>query len=163
MSDAVIIGLTLGVMLVGLVGVVVPVLPGVVLVGLAGIVATFALGIDTVGWVLVVVLAVVTLAGAGASYALPAQRGLKGDAARSSLALAAVLGVVGFFVIPVVGLILGALLGLYLGEVGRHGDRTRAWASTRSVLKAYGVGVLVEMGAALLLIAIWLVTTLVRL
>jgi uncharacterized protein len=162
-SDAVVIGLTLAVMLVGLVGVVVPVLPGVVLVGAAGIVATFVLGIDAAGWVLVVVLAVVTLAGAGASYVLPTRKGLKSDVARSSLALAAALGIVGFFVIPVVGLVVGALGGLFLGELGRHGDRDRAWASTRGVLKAYGVGVLVELGAALLLVATWLVGTLARL
>ncbi len=163
MSDAVIIGLTLGVMLVGLVGVVVPILPGAVLVGVAGIAATFALGIDTAGWVLVVVLAVVTLVGTGASYVLPTRRGLKGDVAGSSLVLAGALAVVGFFVIPVVGLVIGAVLGLQLGEVARHGDRRRAWASTRSVLRAYGIGILVELGAALLLVAIWLVTTLARL
>jgi uncharacterized protein len=162
-SDAVIIGLTLAAMFVGVIGVVVPILPGVAIVGIAGIVATFALGIDTAGWVLVIVLGLLTIAGAGASLALPARRGIKGDAARSSLTLAAVLAVVGFFVVPVVGLILGALLGLYLGELNRHNDRNRAWASTTSVAKAYGVGVLVELATALLLIAIWLPATLVRL
>jgi uncharacterized protein len=162
-SDAVIIGLTLVVMLVGLVGVVMPVLPGVAIVGIAGIVATFALGIDTAGWVLVIVLGLLTIAGAGASIALPTRRGMKGDAARSSLALAAVLAVVGFFVVPVLGLILGALLGLYLGELNRHGDGERAWGSTRSVAKAYGIGVLVELATSLLLIAIWLPATLLRL
>jgi uncharacterized protein len=162
-SDAVIIGLTLAVMFVGVVGVVLPVLPGVAIVGIAGIVATFALGIDAAGWVLVVVLGLLTVAGAGASLALPARRGLKGDAARSSLALAAVLALVGFFVVPVVGLILGGLLGLYLGELNQHGNGDRAWVSTKSVAKAYGVGVLVELATALLLIAIWLPATLVRL
>jgi uncharacterized protein len=162
-SDAVIIGLTLAVMIVGLVGVVLPVLPGVAIVGTAAIVSTFALGIDTAGWALVVVLGALTIAGAGASLALPARRGLKGDAARSSLALAAGFALVGFFVIPVVGLILGALLGLYLGELNRHGEADRAWISTKSVAKAYGVGVLVELATALLLIAIWLPATLLRL
>jgi uncharacterized protein len=162
-SDAVIIGLALAAMFVGVIGVVVPILPGVAIVGIAGIVATFALGIDTAGWVLVIVLGLLTIAGAGASLALPARRGIKGDAARSSLTLAAVLAMVGFFVVPVVGLILGALLGLYLGELNQHNDRNRAWASTTSVAKAYGVGVLVELATALLLIAIWLPATLVRL
>ncbi|MEX1177970.1 MAG: DUF456 domain-containing protein [Nitriliruptor sp.] len=163
MTDVAIVVVTIVVMIVGLAGVVLPVLPGVALIGIAGIAATFALGIDAAGWALVVVLGVLTLAGAGASYALPTRRGLKGDAARSSLVLAAALGVVGFFLIPVVGLIVGALAGLFLGEIGRHGDRDRAWASTRSVLRAYGLGVLVEMGAALAIIAVWLVATLLRL
>jgi uncharacterized protein YqgC (DUF456 family) len=162
-SDGLIIVLTLLVMLVGLVGVVVPVVPGVVLIGLAGIASTFLLGVEGAGWALVVVLAFLTGAGAIASWVLPTRRGLKSDAARSSLVLALVGAVVGFFVIPVLGIVVGALLGLYLGEHQRTRDRQRAWATTVAVAKSYGVGVLVELAAGLALIAIWLTATLLRL
>ncbi len=162
MSEQIVVVLTLAVMLVGLAGVVIPILPGVVLVGVAAIVSTFVLGISASGWLMVVTIALITLGGAGASIALPARKGLSGDAARSSLALAAALGVVGFFVIPIVGLPVGALGGLYLGELQQHHDRRRAWASTRQVLRAYGLGVLVEFGAALLIIVIWLPGTILR-
>lgn len=163
MSDQIVVMLTLLVMIVGLAGVVVPLVPGILLVGLAAVVSTFALGIDASGWLMVGTITLIALGGAGASMALPARRGLRGDAARSSLALAAALGLIGFFVIPVVGMPVGALGGLYLGEINRHGDRARAWASTRNVLRAYGLGVLVEFGAALLVIAVWLPGTLLRL
>lgn len=163
MSDQIVVALTVLVMLVGLAGVVVPFVPGVLLVGAAAIVSTFVLGISPGGWLMVATVGLIAVGGAGASLALPARRGLRGDAARSSLGLAAALGIVGFFVVPIVGLPLGALGGLYLGELQRHGDRGRAWASTRDVLRAYGVGVLVEFGAALLVIAIWLPGTLLRL
>jgi uncharacterized protein YqgC (DUF456 family) len=162
-GDQIVVALTLLVMIVGLAGVVVPLVPGILVVGLAAVVSTFALGIDASGWLLVATVTLITLGGAGASMALPARRGLRGDAARSSLALAAALGLVGFFVIPVVGMPVGALGGLYLGEINRHGDRARAWVSTRDVLRAYGLGVLVEFGAALLVIAVWLPGTLLRL
>jgi uncharacterized protein len=161
--DQLVFALTLVVMLIGLVGVVVPFVPGVIIVGAAAIVSTFVFGITASGWLFVATVALITLGGAGASLALPARRGLRGDAARSSLGLAATLAVVGFFVIPVVGLPVGALVGLYLGEHQRHGDRQRAWASTREVLKAYGLGVLVEFGAALLVIVLWLPGALSRL
>lgn len=163
MSDGVVIVLTLLVMLVGVAGVVIPVLPGVLLVGAAGIVATFVLGIDPVGWALVVALTIVTGVGLVASYVLPARRGLRGEAARSSLWIAIVAAAAGFFVIPVVGLIVGALVGLFGAELSRTGDRDRAWATTRSVLAAYGIGIAVELAAALVAIVLWLGVTLVRL
>lgn len=163
MSDEIVVALALLVMLGGLAGVVIPFIPGVIVVGLAAVVSTFALGINAAGWLMVATVTLIALGGAGASMALPARRGLRGDAARSSLGLAAVLGLVGFFVVPIAGMPLGALGGLFLGELQRHGDRTRAWASTLDVLKAYGLGVLVEFGAALLIIVIWLPGTLLRL
>lgn len=163
MSDQIVVVLTLVVMLVGLAGVVIPFIPGVIVVGAAAIVSTFVFGITASGWLLVGTVALIALGGAGASMALPARRGLRGDAARSSLALAAALGLVGFFAIPIVGLPLGALGGLFIGELNRHGDRSRAWASTLDVTKAYGLGVLVELGAALLIIAIWLPGAVLRL
>jgi uncharacterized protein len=161
--DQLVVALTLVVMFAGLIGVVVPFIPGVVVVGTAAIVSTFVLGITPAGWLMVATIGLLTLGGAGASMILPARRGLRGGAARSSLALAAAVGMVGFFAIPIVGLPLGALGGLYLGELNRHGDRTVAWAHTLDVLKAYGVGVLVEFGAAVVIVAIWLPGTLLRL
>jgi uncharacterized protein YqgC (DUF456 family) len=162
-SESVVVAVTLLAMLIGIVGVLVPVLPGVVLIGVAGIAATFVLGIDAGGWVLVAVLAVITVVGAGASYLLPARRGLRGNAARSSLGVALVAAIAGFVVVPVVGLPLGAVVGLFTAELRRTGDRTAAWATTRSVLAGYGIGVIVELAAGLTLVALWLVTTLVRL
>jgi uncharacterized protein len=162
-ADQLVIALTLVVMFVGLAGVVIPFVPGVVIVGAAAIVSTFVLGITPAGWLMVGTIGLITLAGAGASLMLPARRGLRGGAARSSLGLAAALGLVGFFAIPVIGMPLGALGGLYLGELNRHGDRTAAWGYTLDVLKAYGLGVLVEFGAAILIVAIWLPGTLLRL
>jgi uncharacterized protein len=162
-SDLAIVGVTVLVMLVGLVGVVVPVLPGVFIVGVAGIVSTFALGIDSAGWALVVVLGLLTVVGAGASVVLPARRGVRGEAARSSLLLALLGGVVGFFFIPVAGIVVGAVGALYLAEAQRTGDRQRALTTTREVLIGYGIGVLVEFGIALLLIVIYLAGTAYRL
>jgi uncharacterized protein len=161
--EGLIVALTLVVMFAGLIGVVLPFIPGVVVVGTAAIVSTFVLGITPAGWLMVATIGLITLGGAGASLILPARRGLKGGAARSSLALGAAIGLVGFFAIPVVGMPLGALGGLYLGELNRHGDRTQAWASTLDVLKAYGIGVLVEFAAAIAIVAIWLPGTLLRL
>ena len=44
-----------------------------------------------------------------------------------SLGAGAVLGVIGFFVIPVVGLVVGFVLGVYLAELVHRRDQRRAW------------------------------------
>ena len=71
---------------------------------------------------------------------------------RCSAALVA--GVAGMFVIPVVGLFVGFVLGVYLSEVQRVG-RVAAGPSTRHALKAAGVSVLIELVAAVLAAAVF--------
>jgi hypothetical protein len=53
-----------------------------------------------------------------------------------------VLGIVGFFVVPVVGLFIGFVLGVWLAEMLRLGDSGTAWRSTRHALVAVGLSIL---------------------
>jgi len=62
----------------------------------------------------------------------------------------------GFFVVPVVGLILGFVLGVYTAERVRLGSHATAWPSTMHALKAVGLSILIELAAGLLLAAAWL-------
>jgi uncharacterized protein len=62
---------------------------------------------------------------------------------------------VGFFVVPVVGLPLGFLLGVYLSELQRVG-RERAWPATRAAVGAAGLSLLIELAAGLLAATTWL-------
>jgi hypothetical protein len=62
--------------------------------------------------------------------------------------------VVSFFVIPVVGLFIGFVLGVYLAEHHRLGGKA-AWPSTRHALKAVGVSILIELAAGLVATFVW--------
>jgi hypothetical protein len=66
-----------------------------------------------------------------------------------------VLGVVGFFVVPVVGVVLGFVLGVYLAERVRLGSHGAAWPSTVHALKAAGWSMLIELATALIMAATW--------
>jgi hypothetical protein len=70
------------------------------------------------------------------------------------------LGLVGFFVVPVVGLLLGFVLGVYLAERGRLGQHQAAWTSTVVALKAAGVSMLIELLTGLLMAATWVIAVL---
>lgn len=139
---------------VGLVGVVVPFLPGSALV-LLGVLAWSAATATTAGWLVLAGAGAFLVGGALAKYAVPGRRLRDSGIPTSTLAAGAVLGVVGFFVVPVVGLPLGFVLGVYLAELRRLTAHAPAWRATGSALEAVGLGMLIEFVAALLAAATW--------
>jgi uncharacterized protein YqgC (DUF456 family) len=141
---------------VGLVGVVVQVLPGSVLILGAVLVWAGETG-GAVAWVTFVV-GLLAVVGAAVGKYLLAGRHLKASGVRSStLAWGGVLGVVGFFVVPVVGLPLGFVLGVYLAERVRRREHRAAWTATVAALKATGITMLVELAGALVAAGAWAV------
>ena len=140
--------------LVGIVGVVVPLLPGTLLV--AGAVVVWALDErTTTAWAFTAAALGLLAVGMIVKYLVPHRRLRDADVPTSTLLLGAVLAIVGFFVVPVIGAFLGFVLGVYLGEVRRQGSR-RAVPATRAALAAVGLSVLIELVAALLAAAVWL-------
>jgi len=139
---------------VGLVGTLVPVLPGSILVLGAILVWAWDTGGAT-AWLVFAVAAAILVVGTVVKYLVPNRR-LKGAGIPASTQwLGAALGVVGFFVVPVVGLLLGFVLGVYLAEVRRLGAAA-AWPSTWHALKAVGLSILIELVAGLAATAVWL-------
>jgi uncharacterized protein YqgC (DUF456 family) len=140
--------------LAGLVGVVVPVLPALPLVW--GGVLVWALGRqDAAGWATLLLATVIAVAGLIVKYLLPGRRLRASGVPVTSMLAGAVVGVVGFFVVPVIGAVLGFVLGVYLGERARLGGGGRAWPSTRSALTAVGWSMAIELLAGLLVAATW--------
>lgn len=138
---------------VGLVGILLPGIPGPLLVLAAILGWAWDLG-TTTGWVVFAVAAGSIALGGIVKYVVPGRRlkdiGIPG----STLLFGGLLGVVGFFVLPVVGLIVGLVLGVYLAELRRVGGRA-AWPATVHALKAVGLSVLIELAASLFAAATW--------
>jgi uncharacterized protein len=145
------------VMAVGLVGVVVPLLPGLLLVWGAGLVWAVAEGEGTARWIVLAVMTLLLVAGTLAKYALPLKSAAARGAPLSTLVVGALGAIVGFFVIPIVGLLVGGVAGVYLAELVRHHDVRRAWEATRAALMAIGIGVLIELTAGVAMVLVWAV------
>ncbi len=144
------------VMVVGIFGVVVPILPGLLLCWLSVLGwAIFAEGTAWDRWPVFALATTVALGGWLAKYALPGKRLTDSGVSKRSIIFGGLLGLVGFFVVPVVGLVLGFVLGIYLAEQTRHGDAKAAWAATKTALKAVGIAIMIELAAALIIAAIW--------
>ena len=177
MGDAGLVVVAVGVA-VGLIGVVVPVLPGTVLIGLS--VLVWAVVTGGTAWAVFAGAAVLLAAGQVAMYLLPGRRMTRAGIRKRTLLLGGALGLVGFFVVPVVGLPLGFVLGIFLAELLRAAPvptagatrpdgpgplaphRTAlAWSSTVTALRGVGLSVLLEGLAGTLAAGTWVVGALV--
>ena len=142
------------VILVGLVGIVVPVLPGLLLIVAA--IAVWALVTATgPAWAIAIGAIVVGAGSQVLKYTIPGRRLRDQGVPRSTLYAAGLLAIVGFFVIPVVGGIIGFVLGTYLAEYRRLGSEA-AWPATKRSLAAVGLAIGIELVAGLSIAAAWL-------
>lgn len=139
--------------LVGLAGIIVPILPGAVLIGAA--ILAWAFHVDTrAGWVVLGISVAWLLAGAVLKYVVPGRRLSEAGVPNRTLWAGAALGIVGFFVIPVIGLFVGFVLGVYAAERARLGAES-ADPSTKAALKAAGVSILIELVSGTAAAATW--------
>jgi uncharacterized protein YqgC (DUF456 family) len=141
---------------VGLAGILFPLLPGTLLIWAAIAMWAYLQG-TTTSWVVLGVASAMLGAGIAIKYLWPARRMRAADIGGRTLAAGAVLGVVGFFVVPVAGLLVGFVLGVYLAELAQRRDQRRAWASTVHAVKGVVLSVGVELIAALLAAAAWVI------
>jgi uncharacterized protein len=142
------------VIVVGLVGVVVPLLPGVLLVWAAVLVWALEAA-ETYAWVTLVLATLLIAASQVVKWTLPDRYLRTAGVPRRTTIVGGVFAVVGFFVVPVVGLVLGFVLGVYLAERLRLGADSGAWASTKMALRAVGLSMLVELAGASLAAGAW--------
>ena len=139
---------------VGLVGIIVPLLPGILLV--YGAILVWAVAEHNVtSWVTLGVVTALIGATTLIKYMWPLKRMRAADVRTRSLVAGGVLGVIGFFVIPVVGLLIGFVLGIYLAELINRRNQRVAWTSTKHALKGVALSVGVELAGALLATVAW--------
>lgn len=145
----------------GLLGIVVPVLPGLLLV-LVGVLLWAGTDGSATAWVIFGLSVLLAATGWTLQYVVPGQRMRRAGVSSSTLFLAVALGVVGFFVVPVVGAVIGFVLGIYLVELGRSQDRPQAWHRTKhallAVLQSIGIELLAGLGIASLFVVGLLLT-----
>ena len=83
--------------------------------------------------------------------------GVRVLARRGGRCMAAMIGaVVGFFTIPVLGVVVGGIGGLWLAELVRLRHPRRAWDTTWAAVQGYGVGTVVQMLAGAAIFGVWL-------
>lgn len=142
----------------GIAGIIVPILPGGALLVAAAILGWAIWLGESTGWVIFAISAVFIAIGLITKYAIPGKRLKDSGMPVSTQVVGAVLAIVGFFVIPVVGVFVGFPLGVFLAELRRHGgNASEASASTWTAMKAVGLFIVIDAVAATLATITWVV------
>jgi uncharacterized protein YqgC (DUF456 family) len=144
------------VMLVGTLGIVIPVLPGLLLVWGGALIWAIEQQSQT-GWIVLGVATVAYAAGLAAQYLVPGRRMRAAGVGSWTMLIALGVGVVGFFVIPVVGGPIAFVAAVYGIERLRIRESGRAWEATKHALRAVLLNVGIELATAIAIMTTWLV------
>ena len=147
----------LGVMLFGLGGLFIYILPGLVIIWTAALVYGIVTGFTTTGWI---IFGIETLLMAGGSLV---DNVLMGASAREtgaswlSVGAALTLGLVGSLIWPPFGGLPAALIGIFVVEFARLQNWRKALQSTRGMAVGCGWSTLIRIGTGVLMIVLWAV------
>lgn len=150
-TGTVIVGL---IILLGLGGALTQIYPGPAIVLAAVAVWAFMTG-GTAAWVVLAVSAVAVVVTSAGKYVLVGRRLQRAGVPGASLLVGGLVGMAGFFLVPVVGLPIGFTLGVYLWELVRGTDQVGARAAAWEAVKAQGLAILFELGGCLVAAAAW--------
>ena len=142
-------------MLVGIVGLLIPVFPGLVIMWLAALGYGIFTGFDVAGGVIFAILPVLMLAGSLGDNLLIGATARKGGVAWRSIIWALVAGIVGTIIFPPIGGLIGAPLVALLLEY----ERTRDWPTARQAVfglaTGYGLAYFIRLGVGFLMMVLW--------
>ncbi len=151
----VVLAFTLVAMLVGVIGIVLPVIPGTILILLAAVVYALLEGFQTVGWPTLLVLGLLTLVATSADIWASSIGAKMGGASVWSVLVGLVAGLVGFVVLSLPGAIIGAVLGVLLTEIVRVGDWRKALKAGSGWVVGWAVSTVFQLAVGLIMVAIF--------
>ncbi len=144
------------IIIIGIVGIVVPVIPGLFVVLCGVLLWAWETG-TTTSWIVFGVVTLLFAAGLAGQYLLPGKRLKAEGVSTSGLVFAAICGLVGMFVVPIVGFFLGFVLGLFLLAYLPRREGALAWRRTKAALRAILTSIGIELIAAVLMALTWVI------
>ncbi|MCS7056691.1 MAG: DUF456 domain-containing protein [Thermoflexales bacterium] len=160
--------LGIALILIGVVGVFIPVLPGPLMIWIGALVWAYGDGFKRVGWPVLLAMGVIVIAAWGSNLAMTTYFTRRSSASWKTVAGAVIGGIVGgallTFGIPVIGSVIGAVIGgvsgVLLVELLRHRQLRPALHSGVQYLVGCVFGQMVELmfALAMLLLFVWQAT-----
>lgn len=146
---------TLAIMLVGLLGLIIPVFPGGIIIWLAALGYGLFNGFDTAGKIIFIIITLLAIVSTLADNILMGSKARQEGASWWSLIIAMVAGTVVTFLAPPFGGLIAAPIALYLAEYVRRRDWDQALKVTRGLLVGCGWAFFVRFGLGTLKIGLW--------
>ncbi len=153
--DASIFGLTLVVMLIGLVGLLIPLFPGIVVIWLGALGYGLLVSFGTLGTIIFILITLLMLAGITVDNVLMGVGARRGGASWWSILLGMVAGIAGTLLAPPIGGLIAAPLTVFLLEYLRVGEWSKVITSMRGLATGWGLSFLVRFGIGLAMFFFW--------
>ena len=143
-------------MAVGIIGTVVPMIPGTILIFIGALIYAFADGFQIVGWPTLVVMGLLTAVATTADIWASSVGARIGGASGWSVLLGLVGGLAGLVFFSLPGAVVGAVLGVLLTEILRVRDWRKALRAGGGWLVGWLLSAVVQLGAALVMVVIFI-------
>lgn len=154
-SQSALQAITLVIMLVGLFGLAIPILPGLVIIWVAALVYWIVTGFTLTSGILLAVITVLMVAGSLVDNVIMGATARQKGASWVAIGVALVLALVGSLVLPPFGGIIAALIGLFGVEYYRLKDWRKAMDSTKSMAVGCGWAALIRFSIGMVMILLW--------
>ena len=146
-----------GLMLAGLLMLMLPILPGLWVMWIAASVYGLVTGFDTAGIVIMVIITVLTVVGGLMDNIMMGANARVSGASWLSIGVALLGAVLGSILLPPLGGLIFAVVGIFLVEYFRIKDWRAALQSTKGLALGCGWGVVARFGFGVLVGIAWLV------
>ena len=143
------------IMVIGLAGTVLPILPGVWLIWAAAVGYGVFSGFGVAGWIVMTVITALAGAGTAASFYLPQRRASSVGVPWWGQVAAVACAIAGFFLIPVVGAPVGFVVGILAVTLLRERHVREALAATWATLKSMLLASGLQFTAGMAMMALW--------
>lgn len=158
--EALSFGVAIVFMLIGIIGIIVPILPGMLLVWLTLLGYAWVTDFEIIKVWMLVILTMVALVTGTASIWLPYLGAKSLGAAKRSAFLGFIGGVIGTFIMPLVGTVIGYAVGIIIGELHKHRDLRVALKRSIGGVAGWGISTVVELAGALTIFIVFLLIAL---
>lgn len=148
-------GLAVVLILVGLIGSLIPVLPGSILVWLTVLFYTILDGWDAITPLLFIFITVISVITGTANIWLSLLGAKTGGASGQSLLLGILGSIIGLFVFSLIGSIIGYALGIIVGEYLKHKDWNIALKASFGGIAGWGISTAIEAGGSLIILVLF--------
>lgn len=161
LSEVVLLGVVIVLMLVGWLGILIPVIPGIFLIWLGVGLYAWQTGFQVISVPLFVGLSFLILFAAATDVWLPLFGAQKSGAAKRALLFGTIGAIVGSFILPLIGTIIGLALGMLLGEYHKRRDWDTAVKVSWGGVKGWGIATIIQLvcGTAVIIIFLWQIVT----
>lgn len=155
--EALSVGVVVVILLFGLVGTLIPIIPGVLLMWLTVFIYAWADGFTAVSTASLVIITLIALFTGTADIWLTLVGAKKGGASLKSMLIGTLGAIVGSFILPILGTIAGYIAGVLLGEYWQHGDWEIAKKAGLGGLAGWGIATVIQFigGIFILIIFLW--------